>query len=73
MSVATVLATAPRLILLDEPTFGQDRLTWQSMLRLIIALVDERGCAVVSITHDADLIDILGDQILRLGPADGTP
>ncbi|TDT30906.1 ABC transporter ATP-binding protein [Naumannella halotolerans] len=73
LSVATVLATAPRLILLDEPTFGQDRLTWQSMLRLIIALVDGRGCAVVSITHDADLIDVLGDQILRLGPADGTP
>ncbi|GAA3601797.1 ABC transporter ATP-binding protein [Agrococcus terreus] len=71
LSVATVLAPAPRLVVLDEPTFGQDRRTWAELVRLIAELVDERGCAVVAVTHDADVVRILGDRILRLDAADG--
>ncbi len=67
LSVATVLAPAPRIMVLDEPTFGQDRRTWQELVRLIAALVDERGCAVVAVTHDADVERVLGDRRLRLG------
>ncbi|MCR8671848.1 ABC transporter ATP-binding protein, partial [Agrococcus sp. HG114] len=69
LSVATVLAAAPRVIVLDEPTFGQDRRTWQELVRLVAALVDERGCAVVAVTHDADVERVLGDRVLRLGAA----
>ncbi|MCH1882807.1 ABC transporter ATP-binding protein [Agrococcus sp. ARC_14] len=67
LSVATVLAPAPRVMVLDEPTFGQDRRTWQELVRLIASLVDDRGCAVVAITHDADVERVLGDRTLRLG------
>ncbi|MGC5077484.1 ABC transporter ATP-binding protein [Agrococcus sp. DT81.2] len=67
LSVATVLAPAPRVMVLDEPTFGQDRRTWQELVRLIASLVDDRGCAVVAVTHDADVERVLGDRILRLG------
>lgn len=77
LSVATVLAPAPRLCVLDEPTFGQDRRTWMELVRLIASLVDERGCAVVAVTHDADVVRVLGDRVLRLeaGPdsAGGEP
>lgn len=67
LSVATVLAPAPRVMVLDEPTFGQDRRTWQELVRLIASLVDDRGCAVVAVTHDADVERVLGDRVLRLG------
>ncbi|WP_306231185.1 ABC transporter ATP-binding protein [Agrococcus beijingensis] len=69
LSVATVLAPAPRVMVLDEPTFGQDRRTWQEMVRLIASLVDDQGCAVVAVTHDADVERVLGDRVLRLGGA----
>lgn len=67
LSVATVLAPAPRVVVLDEPTFGQDRRTWIELVRLIASLVDDRGCAVVAVTHDPDVERVLGDRVLRLG------
>ena len=69
LSVATVLAPAPRVMVLDEPTFGQDRRTWQELVGLIASLVDDRGCAVIAVSHDADVERVLGDRVLRLGGA----
>jgi energy-coupling factor transport system ATP-binding protein len=66
LSVATALATAPRAVILDEPTFGQDRRTWDEMLSLLAGLADS-GRAVVVATHDRPLVDALADRTLRLG------
>ncbi|MDZ4044651.1 MAG: ATP-binding cassette domain-containing protein, partial [Rhodoglobus sp.] len=66
LSVATALATAPRMLVLDEPTFGQDSRTWGERVALLAALVDD-GRAVVAITHDADLVAALADSEYRLG------
>jgi energy-coupling factor transport system ATP-binding protein len=65
LSVATVLATGPRLLVLDEPTFGQDARTWAELVALLDELRAE-GVAVCAVTHDADLVDVLADQVLRL-------
>jgi energy-coupling factor transport system ATP-binding protein len=65
LSVATALATAPRLLLLDEPTFGQDRRTWAELVDLLAKLRDD-GCAVVTVTHDVDFVDALADRVVRL-------
>ncbi|EFF79741.1 ABC transporter ATP-binding protein, partial [Schaalia odontolytica] len=51
LSVATALISAPELLILDEPTFGQDRGTWLGLVRLLRAAL-ERGVTLVSITHD---------------------
>lgn len=67
LSVATALATAPRAVILDEPTFGQDRRTWDEMLSLLAGLVDS-GRAVVMATHDRALVDALADRTLTLRP-----
>lgn len=66
LSVATVLATAPRIIVLDEPTFGQDARTWRELVALLAELLDE-GTAVVAVTHDADFVRVLADAEFRLG------
>jgi energy-coupling factor transport system ATP-binding protein len=66
LSVATALATAPAALVLDEPTFGQDRRTWAELLHLLAALRDEgRGICVVS--HDPPFVRALADRVLTLG------
>jgi len=63
--VATALATAPRLLVLDEPTFGQDRRTWLELVALLGELRDA-GHGIVTVTHDVDLVAALADRRLTL-------
>lgn len=65
LSVATALATGPSLLVLDEPTFGQDASTWGELVAL---LADQRdaGRAVVAVTHDEELVAALADREVRL-------
>ncbi len=65
LSVATALATSPRVLVLDEPTFGQDATTWRELVTL---LAEQRaaGCAVAVVTHDADLVAVLADDRVEL-------
>ncbi len=65
LSVATALATAPRLLVLDEPTFGQDRRTWTELLHLLAALRDE-GRGICFVTHDRPFAEALADRSLSL-------
>lgn len=67
LSVATVLAASPQLLILDEPTFGQDANTWAELASLLTELLDS-GTAVVSVTHDALFSQVLGGDRLVLGP-----
>ncbi|UKF35277.1 energy-coupling factor ABC transporter ATP-binding protein [Clavibacter tessellarius] len=73
LSVATALATAPRLLVLDEPTFGQDARTWAELVALLADLVDREGVGVLAVTHDEHLVASLADDVLRLDPADAAP
>ncbi|TAP42002.1 ABC transporter ATP-binding protein [Arthrobacter sp. S39] len=66
LSVATVLAAHPQVLVLDEPTFGQDANTWAELASFLSELLDA-GTAVVSVTHDAEFSAVLGGAELRLG------
>lgn len=66
LSVATILATKPRLLILDEPTFGQDAVTWRELVVLLRELLDE-GRGIVAVTHDRPLVAALADRELPLG------
>lgn len=59
LSVAAMLAARPRILIIDEPTFGQDARTWRALAGLI---TDElrAGQAVVTVSHDESFIDVLG-------------
>jgi energy-coupling factor transport system ATP-binding protein len=66
LTVAAMLATRPRILVLDEPTYGQDARTW----RALAALLDDvraGGAAVVCVTHDRPLVDALADDVLSIG------
>jgi energy-coupling factor transport system ATP-binding protein len=65
LSVGTVLATRPGLLVLDEPTFGQDFRTWREIVRLLGELIDG-GTAVVAVSHDTDFVAALADVEYRL-------
>jgi energy-coupling factor transporter ATP-binding protein EcfA2 len=65
LSVATALATRPRLLVLDEPTFGQDAVTWAELVALVAELLAE-GTGIVAATHDAEFVDALAGARLEL-------
>ncbi|WP_256728912.1 ABC transporter ATP-binding protein [Microbacterium oleivorans] len=70
LTVAAVLAARPRVMVLDEPTFGQDARTWAELVAIIAALrdgVDDRGpLAIAAITHDAAVLDALAARRFEL-------
>lgn len=60
LSVGTALATRPKVLVLDEPTFGQDARTWESMVELL-AEVRSEGHAIVAVTHDELFVRMMAD------------
>jgi energy-coupling factor transporter ATP-binding protein EcfA2 len=67
LSVATALAAAPAAVVLDEPTYGQDRATWTELVGLLDQ-VRADGTALCCISHDEALVRALADDVLRLEP-----
>lgn len=65
LTVAASLAAAPRVLILDEPTFGQDRKTWLQIIRLIASLRSE-GVSIIVVTHDRELVEALGARLVEL-------
>jgi energy-coupling factor transport system ATP-binding protein len=53
------------VLVLDEPTFGQDARTWAELLALLADLRDD-GRAVLAVTHDEAFADALADRRLAL-------
>ncbi|HUP17766.1 MAG TPA: energy-coupling factor transporter ATPase [Acidimicrobiia bacterium] len=61
LSVACMVAAKPDVIVLDEPTFGQDYQQAQRLMQLLGNLAEE-GAAVVFITHDMRLVAEYADR-----------
>lgn len=76
VTIAAVLATKPRYTIWDEPTAGQD-CRHTVILRRILDYLQERGIAVIVITHDMDFVVNTFDRIVVMANkhiiADGTP
>lgn len=67
LSVASALVCAPKILILDEPTFGQDRNTWIALVELLQE-VTASGTTVISITHDDLLVETLGEEVVAVTP-----
>lgn len=57
IELASVLALAPRLVILDEPTSGVDLLSIREIIK-VIATFKERGGSVLLITHREEVTRI---------------
>jgi energy-coupling factor transport system ATP-binding protein len=65
LSVGTALATSPGALVLDEPTFGQDRRTFAELLTLLAEYRDGGG-AIAFASHDELFVDAFADERLHL-------
>jgi energy-coupling factor transporter ATP-binding protein EcfA2 len=77
LSVATMLVLEPRLLVLDEPTIGQDHERAQHLMGLMDRLRERYGTTILMITHDIRLVAEWADRalVLRSGEIafDGAP
>jgi energy-coupling factor transport system ATP-binding protein len=65
LSLAPALARAPRVLVLDEPTFGQDRRGCEA-LEAILAEQVAAGTAVLAATHDERFVASFASRVVRL-------
>ncbi|MGE3909308.1 MAG: ABC transporter ATP-binding protein [Chloroflexota bacterium] len=76
LSVASMLVLGQRLLLLDEPTFGQDQRNATILLEKLESLAAS-GRAIVAITHDMRLVAERAHRVLVLSQGqllfDGLP
>ena len=61
--IASALSTEPRLLLADEATTALDVTTQAEIMGLLRRLRDDRGLAIVFVTHDLDLASASCDRI----------
>jgi energy-coupling factor transporter ATP-binding protein EcfA2 len=77
LSVATMLVLEPHLLVLDEPTIGQDHERAQQLMGLMARLRERYGTTILMITHDVRLVAQWADRalVLRSGEIafDGAP
>ncbi|HEX9684136.1 MAG TPA: branched-chain amino acid ABC transporter permease/ATP-binding protein [Acidimicrobiales bacterium] len=75
--LATVVASEPTIVLLDEPTAGLAQREVEAFAPLLRRLRDDYGCSMVVVEHDMPMLMALCDRIYCLEAgrviAEGTP
>jgi energy-coupling factor transporter ATP-binding protein EcfA2 len=77
LSVATMLVLEPHLLVLDEPTIGQDHERAQQLMGLMARLRERYRTSILMITHDVRLVAEWADRALVISGGrllfDGSP
>jgi energy-coupling factor transport system ATP-binding protein len=68
LSLASILVRQPAVVVLDEPTFGQDRNGYRGLLEILGERAEEGTCLVTA-THDPRFVRDASDRAVTL--ADG--
>jgi energy-coupling factor transporter ATP-binding protein EcfA2 len=63
LAVATALIHKPNIMLLDEPTTGQDRISLNSLMTLMINL-NREGNTTIMVTHDMDIVAAYATRVM---------
>lgn len=62
--IASVMLLEPALLIADEPTTALDAVVQRDVLELLHALVEEKGTAMVLISHDMAMVAQYTDRVL---------
>ena len=65
VAIARALVNQPRIILADEPTAALDKDSGANVVKLLRQLADERGSAVMIVTHDSRILNV-ADRIVNM-------
>lgn len=66
LTILSVLALQPQVLILDEPTAAQDYANAQAIMQFVRHLHDELGTTVIVITHDMSLMLRVAERALVL-------
>lgn len=66
VAIAMALACRPQLLIADEPTTALDVTTQAEILKLLDGLVQERGMALLFISHDLPVVAEIVDRVVVL-------
>ena len=64
LAIAAVMATKPTVVLLDEPTVGQDSLSLSKIVFALLVIHEEERNTMVTISHDRRVLKSLADRVL---------
>jgi energy-coupling factor transport system ATP-binding protein len=67
VAVAGLIVMNPKILLVDEPTTGQDPERARDIMRLMTNLNKERGVTVIAITHAMDLVAEFVERVVVMG------
>jgi peptide/nickel transport system ATP-binding protein len=62
--IAMALSSDPKILIADEPTTALDVTTQAQVLELLRKLQDEKGLAIILITHDMGVIAEMADDVV---------
>ncbi|MDQ1000418.1 energy-coupling factor transporter ATP-binding protein EcfA2 [Neobacillus niacini] len=65
LSVATAFVENPKLLLLDEPTFGQDSKNTFHLLELL-ERERQKGCIIIMVTHDSEIVKRFATRVWEI-------
>ena len=65
LSLACILVRRPAVLVLDEPTFGQDRHGYEGLLAILGEHLDEGAC-VIAATHDMRFVGDVARRIIEM-------
>jgi energy-coupling factor transport system ATP-binding protein len=66
LAIAAIAAVEPEILLLDEPTVGQDYTALDRLMVVLGGLQKERGMSIVVVTHDLRCEDYYAGQTIRM-------
>lgn len=66
LSIAAILAMKPEVLLLDEPTVGQDFNSLKKLVEILNLIHQQTGNTMITITHDKRCAEALSDRVLLL-------
>lgn len=66
LTIAATLAGKPRLLLLDEPTVGQDYQTLMEIVEILNKVHVETGNTMITVTHDVRCAEALADRYIEM-------